>query len=264
MLSCAQISKSVWASPKSYPSTEPEKRKTPLLTPRAAGLGWEILLDFSGYISRNFPEQGTEGWQMSRNCPGCLQDVWFIIVMYPQLSACRRSCRKYVILLQNKQGTLKAHYWPKAGSRTKPNIIQVCRKGLDLGKSGGFSFRLLVWTLPGPVIMKKTCLLNDQQFMRNCKGYQQEKEACAPRCKSFSDAPGNINRWWQSNIKQRWLLTCRFWVRASAVTAHGDREARQRPEKQWCWFWCWLLDQATFVTQGKHETAQGRFSSSGK
>lgn len=143
MLSCAQISKSIWVTPKSYPTTEAKKEKRLLLMPRAAGLGWEILLDFSAYTSRNFPEQWTKGWQMFRSRPGCPRDVWFIIMMYPQLSPCRKSCRKYVILLQNKQGTLKTHYWPKAGSRTKPNIIQVWRKGLDLGKSGGFSFRLI-------------------------------------------------------------------------------------------------------------------------
>ena len=69
---------------------------------RGPGFGWEMLLDFPGYISRNFLEQGTKGWQMFRGCPGCPQDVWFIIVMFPQLSVCRKSGRKYVILLKNK------------------------------------------------------------------------------------------------------------------------------------------------------------------
>lgn len=95
-------------------------------------------------VSRNFPEQGTKGQRMFRGCPGCPQDVWFIIVMFPQLSACRKSGRKYVILLKNKEGPLKLHYWPKAGNTTKPNIIQFCWKEPNWGKSGGFFLGSLV------------------------------------------------------------------------------------------------------------------------
>ena len=101
-------------------------------------LGWEMLLDFPAYISRSLPEQGTKGRWMFRSCPGCPQDVRFITVMLPQLSARRKSCRKYVILLKNKQGPLKPRYGPRAGSTTKPNVIQFCWKGPNLGKNGGF------------------------------------------------------------------------------------------------------------------------------
>lgn len=84
-----------------------ERRKTTL---EATGVapGWGTLLHASVYISGKFPEQETKWCWRLRSCSGCLQDVWFILVMYPQLSASRKSCRKYVILLKNKQGTLKS------------------------------------------------------------------------------------------------------------------------------------------------------------
>lgn len=97
---------------------------------------------FPRLYQQKFPRARNK--RMFRGCPGCPQDVWFIIVMFPQLSACRKSSRKYVILLKNKQGPPKLHYWPKAGNTTKPNIIQFCWKEPNWGKSGGFFLGLLV------------------------------------------------------------------------------------------------------------------------
>lgn len=96
------------------------------------------------FISRGVPEQEQNDGDSLAARAGYPQDVCFITVMFPQLPAYRKSGRKCVILLQNKQGTLKPHYWPKAGNRTKPNIIQFYRKEPDLGKRGGFFLGLLV------------------------------------------------------------------------------------------------------------------------
>ena len=112
---------------------------------RGEDLGGEILLDSLGEFSWDFFQNTDQkGWCVFRSCPGRPEDAWFITVRDPQLSACRKSCRKYVTLLPNKQGTLKSHYWPQAGNRTKSNIIQLYQKECEVGKSGVFFLRSLV------------------------------------------------------------------------------------------------------------------------
>lgn len=137
--------------------------------------------------------------------------------MFLQLSACRKSGRKPVIRLQNNQGSLKPHYWPNTGNTTKPNIIPPCWKESALGKSwwGFFSIANVNGSQDGHD--EEAHLFNNARVY-DIKTAIRRRRKPVHLMRFLPDVPGNINRWWQSKIKRRWLLTCQVLFLRTAVT----------------------------------------------